>query len=91
MKTEELEDVVQEVRLNLQYLAERVGRISHVLLEGNGKPALTEQVAILVHKVGAIEEAMKETRVDNKLPKAAWLGIVVSIMLGLPSFVALVM
>ena len=87
MSPEELEEVVVEVRLNLVHLNRQVNKLTRVLIEGDGKPPITERVAILDHKVETIEEAIDEGRTDGKASKAFWIGLVVSSLIGISSMV----
>ena len=64
-------------------MKEDLDQIKHVLLEGNGKPALTEQV--LTHKMRI--ERLEEERIDKKMPRAAWVGIVISSILGVAGII----
>ena len=91
MTNEERDELLVELRINMGHLKLNVDQLKHVLIEGNGKPAVTEQVALLVHKVAKIEETIDEEREDRKLPRAAWIGIVISIVFGLTGFVSSVM
>lgn len=65
-------------------IKEDVEQIKHVLLEGNGTPAMTVRLAVAENELARI----KEDRVDMKMPRAAWVGIVVSIALGIASIAA---
>ena len=65
-------------------MKEDLDRVVHVLLEGNGKPALTEQVLTNSLKI----ERLEEERNDRKMPVAFWVGLVVSTLVGIGSIVA---
>ena len=71
--------LLTELKLSIQILEEKVDRIAHVLLEGNGKPALTEQVLTVVHRVDRLEEDRK----SKEFPRAAWVGILVPTVLSI--------
>lgn len=60
-------------------MAEKVDKLAHVLLEGNGVPAVTVQLATLNEKVATIEK----DRDSQRVPRHVWLGIAVSIILAL--------
>ncbi len=77
MTNDERDDLLIELKLKLENLGEKVDRISHVLIEGNGKPPLTEQVAIQQVRL----ERLEEERTDKKMPRAAWISIVLSSIL----------
>lgn len=65
-------------------LSDDMDQVKHVLLEGNGSPPLTMQVATNKMKIDRLEEE----RVDKKLPRAAWLGILISTILSVAGLVA---
>jgi len=60
---------------------ETLEKISHVLLEGNGTPAITVQVATLNAKVSSIEEHIRE----NRVPRHVWVAIIASIAVAIVS------
>jgi hypothetical protein len=72
-----LSALVARIDERTQTTAEQVDRLAHVLLEGNGSPPLTAQVATLTEKVSNIEE----DRDANRVPLHVWIGIAVSVML----------
>jgi hypothetical protein len=55
-------------------LKEDLSQIKHVLIEGNGRPAMTVRLALVESEI----ERVRQERNDRKLPRAAWLGIVLS-------------
>lgn len=59
-------------------------KLKHVLLEGNGTPAMTVQVATMNERLKTLEE----DRNDNKVPKHVTVGISVSIILAVASILA---
>jgi hypothetical protein len=65
----------------LEKLEENVSDIKHVVIDGNGKPPMTVRLALAEAEL----ERVKEERVDKKMPRTAWLGIVVSIILAVAS------
>ena len=65
-------------------LADDVAQLKHVLLEGNGSPAITSQVATLNEKVSNLEEQAR----DYRIPRHVMVGIAVSAMIGLAGIVA---
>lgn len=87
MTNDERDVLLLELKLKLETLQEEVGKISHVLIEGNGKPALTEQVLTNRLKI----ERLEEEREDKKLPRSASIGIIVSIVFGLTGFLTSVL
>lgn len=62
----------------------KVDKLSHVLLEGNGVPAITVQVATLNEKVSKLEEENRGYRI----PRNVWMGIIVSAVIGLIGILA---
>jgi hypothetical protein len=54
-----------------------VDLLKHVILEGNGTPAMTVRVATQDERLKALEEHVKE----NKIPRNVSLGIIVSIVI----------
>lgn len=55
-------------------LKEDVAQIKHVLIEGNGQPAMTVRLALLENE----QKRITEERNDRKLPRSAWVAIVIS-------------
>lgn len=64
-----------------------VEQIKHVLLEGNGTPAMTVRVAL----AEADLKRLKEERDDKKMPRSAWVAIVLSSVIGIAGIVASVL
>jgi hypothetical protein len=62
-------------------IKEDVEQIKHVLLEGNGSPPMTVRVALAENDL----KRLREERDDKKMPRAAWVAIMVSILLALVS------
>jgi len=58
-------------------LKEDVGQIKHVLIEGNGQPAMTVRLALVENEL----KRVAEERTEKKLPRSAWVSIVVSAVL----------
>lgn len=65
-------------------IKEDVEQIKHVLLEGNGTPAMTVRIALAEQQL----DRLREERDDKKMPRAAWVAIVVSSLLALMSLAA---
>lgn len=84
MTDDERDTLLIELRTELKNLRDDVDDIRHVLLEGNGKPALTEQVLVNKIKIDRLEEE----RADRKLPRAVWVAILLSSLLSLAGVVA---
>lgn len=64
-------------------IMDAVDKVKHVLLEGNGVPAITVQVATLNEKVSHLEEEARGYRI----PRNVWFGIIVSAIIGLAGIV----
>lgn len=69
------------IRLNerMEGMARDVEQLKHVLLEGNGSPSLTVQVATINTRLHSLEETNK----DYRIPRHVWVGIVVSALIGI--------
>ncbi len=65
-------------------IKEDVAQIKHVLIEGNGQPAMTVRVALAEQEL----ERMREERDDKKMPRAAWAAILISSLIGIAGIVA---
>ncbi len=61
-----------------------VDKLKHVLLEGNGSPAITIQVATQAERLKVLEE----DRRDAKIPRHVSVGLLVSIILGVGAILA---
>lgn len=86
MTDAERDELLIELRVKLENMAEDVGDLKHVLIEGNGKPPLTEQVLTNKLKI----ERLEEERADKKMPRAAWIAIVLSSLLSVAGLIAAV-
>lgn len=67
-----------KIDTKLDNVAERVEKLTHALLDGNGQPSIMVRVAL-------IEDQLKrvvEERNDDKVPRAAWLAILLSTIVG---------
>lgn len=80
---EDLKLLLVRMHEQIKNLQDDVDQIKHVLIEGNGQPALTTQVAINRTKIEKLEEEDQ----SKKIPRAVWAGIIVSIVLSLSGFV----
>jgi hypothetical protein len=60
-----------------------IGMLKHVLIEGNGVPAVTVQLATLAEQVSTL----KSNERDYRIPRYIWLGIVVSALIGLAGII----
>lgn len=62
--------------------------LKHVLLEGNGSPALTVQVATIDTRLKTVEEDQKEEKEHKAVPRQVSISIAVSILIGLVGLLA---
>lgn len=60
-------------------MAKDLDQVKHVLLEGNGSPPMTVQVATMYARIVNLEEDKKEA----KIPRSITIGLVVSIVLAI--------
>lgn len=67
--------------------SERMDNLYHLIFEGNGKPSLMVQAATLDQRVGFLEARAR----DGRVPRAVWLPLVLSVLLGLASLLASVL
>jgi len=58
----------------LERLEQDMEDVRHVLIEGNGQPAMTVRVALAENEI----KRLNEERADKKMPRAAWISIVLS-------------
>jgi len=56
-----------------------VGLLKHVLIEGNGVPPVTVQLAILTNEVASLKEKDRESRI----PRHIWLVLIVSSLISI--------
>ena len=64
----------REHAVEQRLLKDDVGQIKHILIEGNGRPAVMVRLALVEKEM----ERVTQERSDRKLPRAALLGIVAS-------------
>lgn len=74
-------EFLAKLEAKLENIEQDVSKLKHVLIEGNGQPAMTVRVAILENEL----DRVKEERADRKMPRSVWIGIMVSILLALAS------
>lgn len=73
----------REHGIEQRQLKEDVAQIKHVLIDGNGKPSITVRVALAEQELARVIQERTQERNDRKLPRAAWLGILISTILSL--------
>lgn len=84
MTDNERDMLLTELKTKIEVMHGDLEQIKHVLLEGNGKPPLTEQV--LTNKMRL--DRLEEERTDKKVPRAVWAGIVISSVLSVAGIIA---
>lgn len=62
-----------------------VGELHHILLTGNGQPAIVSQIAVITEKV----ENLEQTNENKSIPRHAWLGALISLVAVAVSIIAL--
>ena len=67
-------DLLTRLDGRLERLESDMEDVRHVLIEGNGKPAMTVRMALAENELGRLTEE----RSDRKMPRAAWVAILVS-------------
>ena len=77
MNDHDVRELLVRLDERTETMADDIDQVKHVLLEGNGTPAITVQVATMNERLKSIEEAKKE----DKIPRHVTVGIVVSILL----------
>lgn len=68
----------REHGIEQRMLKEDVEQIKHVLIEGNGQPAMTVRLALVENEL----KRVAEERADRKLPRSAWVSILISTLIG---------
>lgn len=64
----------REHAVEQRLLKDDLSQIKHVLIEGNGRPAMTVRLALVEKEM----ERVTQERSDRRLPRAAWLSILIS-------------
>lgn len=84
MSDAEIKMVLARMDERWERVEEDLKKLKHVLLEGNGSPAVTVQVATMDQRIKQLEEDKN----DRKVPRAVSAGIWVSIVLALVGILA---
>lgn len=77
--SEDTRDLLIRIDERTEQTQKDVDLLKHVILEGNGTPALTVQVATLDHRMRSIEDNKKDTAV----PRHVTIGLIVSIVIAI--------
>ena len=83
----EFRDLLTRMDGRLERLESDMEDVRHVLIEGNGKPAMTVRMALAENELARLAEE----RVDRKMPRAAWVAIVVSTLMSLAGIAVAIM
>ena len=70
----EFRDLLTRMDGRLERLESDMEDVRHVLIEGNGKPAMTVRMALAESELARLAEE----RTERKMPRAAWLAILLS-------------
>lgn len=79
MEFMEFRDLLTRMDGRLQRLESDMEDVRHVLIEGNGRPAMTVRMALAENEL----QRLTEDRADRKMPRAAWVAILVSAFMSL--------
>jgi hypothetical protein len=75
----EFRDLLTRMDGRLERLESDMEDVRHVLIEGNGKPAMTVRMALVEQE----QARMIEERTDRKMPRSAWVAIIFSTLMSL--------
>lgn len=79
MQLMEFRELLTRMDGRLERLESDMEDVRHVLIEGNGKPAMTVRMALAENEL----QRLTEERSDQKMPRAAWVAILVSTVVSL--------
>lgn len=79
-----LEERIRSVDERGERMEDDLRKLKHVLVEGNGSPSVTVQVATMDQRIKQLEDEAK----DKKVPRHVSIGIWVSIVLAVGSILA---
>lgn len=74
MQFMEFRDLLTRMDGRLGRLESDMEDVRHVLIEGNGKPAMTVRMALAENEL----QRLTEERADRKMPRSAWVAILLS-------------
>lgn len=75
----EFRDLLTRMDGRLERLESDMEDVRHVLIEGNGRPAMTVRMALAENELARLADE----RTDRKMPRAAWVAILLSSLLSL--------
>lgn len=76
---DDMNNVLSRLDERTERMAKDLDKVKHVLIEGNGKPAVVVQVATMHERLSSVEDHIKE----NKIPRHVSFGVVVSIIIAI--------
>jgi hypothetical protein len=79
----EFRDLLTRMDGRLERLESDMEDVRHVLIEGNGKPAMTVRMALAENELARLAEE----RSERKMPRAAWVAILLSTLTAIASIV----
>lgn len=80
----QVHEMLARIDERTERLVDDVDQLKHTLLEGNGVPAITVQVATLNTEVATLKQQAR----DYRIPRHVWIGIVISALIGLTGILA---
>ena len=75
----EMRNILTKMDGRLERLESDMEDVRHVLIEGNGKPAMTVRMALAENEL----QRLTEERGDKKMPRAAWVALLVSTLMSM--------
>lgn len=87
MSDEEIKMVIVRMDERWERVEEDLKKLKHVLLEGNGSPPMTVQVATIDQRLKQLEEDRKEQRVPRHISIGIWVSIVLAVGTALVGFI----
>jgi len=84
MANDNARDLLVRIDERTEQTQKDVNLLKHVILEGNGTPALTVQVATLNTRLSSMEENNKE----SSIPRHVTVGLIVSVIIACVGLVA---
>jgi hypothetical protein len=91
ISSEDFVNELVEIRSLMSVISERservvfdVGHLRRVLVDGDGGPSMTVRVALAEQEI----KRLSEERNDRKVPRAVWIGIVISTVVSVISIIS---
>ncbi len=91
MQFNDFRDLLTRMDGRLGRLESDMEDVRHVLIEGNGKPAMTVRMALAENELQRLTGIHIEERSDRKMPRAAWVAILCSTAVSLAGIVITLM